>query len=162
MEKCPCGSDKAYADCCEPFITGEGTPPTAEALMRARYSAFVKSRIDFILSTIHPEKKELHDEKTLNNWSRKSEWLSLQILNTAKGGESDTEGEVEFIATYRRKGNKEKHHEIATFKKEDGKWFFHDGQPPKPGQFVREKAKIGRNDPCPCGSGKKYKKCCFR
>ena len=26
--------------------------------------------------------------------------------------------------------------------------------------YVRETPKIGRNDPCPCGSGKKYKKCC--
>ncbi len=25
---------------------------------------------------------------------------------------------------------------------------------------IRKEAKIGRNDPCPCGSGKKYKKCC--
>ncbi len=162
MEKCPCGSEKSYTECCEPFLTGAGTPQTAEALMRARYTAFTKSRVDFILDTIHPEKKELHDEKTLRNWSQKSEWISLKILGTEKGGESDSEGQVEFIATYRRKEKKETHHEIASFKNIDGKWFFHDGQPPTPVQYVRENEKVGRNDPCPCGSGKKYKKCCSK
>ena len=29
-------------------------------------------------------------------------------------------------------------------------------------QKVREHKKIGRNDPCPCGSGKKYKNCCLK
>lgn len=33
------------------------------------------------------------------------------------------------------------------------------GQPQMPGPFVRQGRKVGRNDPCPCGSGKKYKQC---
>jgi preprotein translocase subunit SecA len=28
------------------------------------------------------------------------------------------------------------------------------------GPVVREAPKVGRNEPCPCGSGKKFKKCC--
>jgi SEC-C motif-containing protein len=52
------------------------------------------------------------------------------------------------------------HHEVAEFKKEEGTWFFVDGHAPKYEQVKRQGAKIGRNAPCPCGSGKKYKKCC--
>lgn len=162
MEKCPCGLDKLFSECCEPLINNAETAQTAEALMRARYSAFVKSKIDFILNTIHPEKKAQHDERTLRNWAQKSEWISIEILRTEKGEISDTEGEVEFIAKYRRKGKKEAHHEIAFFKKDEGKWLFYDGQAPTPEQYVRENSKVGRNDPCPCGSGKKYKKCCSK
>ena len=52
------------------------------------------------------------------------------------------------------------HHEIAEFRREDGKWVFFDGELVPQAPYVRKEAKIGRNDPCPCGSGKKYKKCC--
>ncbi len=162
MEKCPCGSGKSFSTCCEPIITGTESAQTAVELMRARYSAFVTSKIEFILDTIHPEKKAQHDERTLRSWAEKSQWLSIEILRTEKGGPSDTEGQVEFIARYRRKEKKEAHHEIASFKKNDNRWFFYDGEAPNPEQYVREQAKVGRNDPCPCGSGKKFKKCCSK
>lgn len=34
--------------------------------------------------------------------------------------------------------------------------------PPPPDSIHRDKPDIGRNDPCPCGSGKKYKQCCLK
>jgi SEC-C motif domain protein len=63
-------------------------------------------------------------------------------------------------AEYSENGERIKHHELAQFKNENGTWFFWDGGPPKPKQFIRQAPKTGRNDPCPCGSGKKFKKCC--
>ena len=83
----------------------------------------------------------------------------MQILRTEKGTESDEEGIVEFEATYTRKQIRDVHHELAYFKKVNGDWMYSVGQL-KTTTVVREGAKIGRNDPCPCGSGKKYKKCC--
>jgi SEC-C motif-containing protein len=67
---------------------------------------------------------------------------------------------VEFIARYVEKGQTVNHHEIAQFRREEGFWYFYDGQAPKPRTIKRETPKVGRNAPCPCGSGKKFKKCC--
>ena len=52
------------------------------------------------------------------------------------------------------------HHELAEFRKSGDTWYFFDGKMVGPGQFTRETPKVGRNDPCPCGSGRKFKKCC--
>ena len=71
-------------------------------------------------------------------------------------------GKVEFRATYRRDGERMVHHEIAEFRKAGDIWYFTDGKLVGPGQYTRETPKVGRNEPCPCGSGKKYKKCCGR
>ena len=81
----------------------------------------------------------------------------LEIV-AAKGGPDDSEGQVEFIARFREKGVKKAHHELAEFKKEAGRWYFTDGKSAPQRPLVS--AKVGRNDPCSCGSGKKYKKCC--
>jgi len=158
---CPCGSELNYGECCQPLISGEKTAPTAEALMRARYSAHVKTEIDFIVDTTHPEKRSTIDRKQVTAWSKKSEWLGLKIVASEAGGENDQEGTVEFVARYREKERPVEHHEIAEFVREEGEWYFKDGQPPKQVQSIRQGPKIGRNDPCPCGSGKKYKKCCL-
>ena len=73
----------------------------------------------------------------------------------------DVAGRPEFVARYRTKGELQEHHEIATFVKEEGRWYFLDATTPAAETFVREAPKVGRNDPCPCGSGKKFKKCCL-
>lgn len=159
---CPCGSGKTYAECCEPIIKDPAKAPTAESLMRARYTAYVKQEIDFIINTCEDSDEVAEiDRKATEDWSKSSTWHGLQILRTDKGTEADEEGVVEFEATYTRKQIRDVHHEMAYFKKIDGKWFYSVGQL-KTTTVVREGAKIGRNDPCPCGSGKKYKKCCGR
>ena len=101
------------------------------------------------------------DRKATQSWSEESTWYGLKILRTEKGGADDTEGLVEFQATYSRKGLRDVHHEIGLFKKIDGKWMYSNGSL-KTTTIVREGRKIGRNEPCPCGSGKKYKACCGR
>lgn len=160
MESCPCGSEQQYSDCCEPFIRGNQNAPTAELLMRSRYSAYVKTEIDYIYETTHEQHRDQFNRDESESWSKKTDWHSLEVKSTEAGGEGDNAGMVEFIARYRNKGKLAQHHEVAEFKKEDGRWFFYDGHAPKLEQIKRQGAKIGRNDPCPCGSGKKYKKCC--
>ena len=86
----------------------------------------------------------------------------MKIVNTDFEDNTEDSGKVEFIASYADRGVKLEHHELAEFKRVDGEWFFYDGQLVAQHPFVRVEPKIGRNDPCPCGSGKKYKKCCGR
>jgi SEC-C motif-containing protein len=160
MATCPCGSGQPFADCCKPFITGLQRPDTAEELMRARYSAYATSAVDFIHDTTHPSQRKHYNQDSVARWSKDSTWLGLDILRTEKGGPEDSDGVVEFIAHYSEKEKPVDHHEIAEFVKTDGQWFFLDGKPPKQTQVVRQGPKTGRNEPCPCGSGKKYKKCC--
>ncbi|MBQ7881897.1 MAG: YchJ family protein [Treponema sp.] len=159
---CPCGSKKSYGDCCEPIIKGVRLALTAEELMRARYSAYENHEIDFIIESCdHSEGLNEIDREATRSWSEESTWHGLKILRTEKGSEKDSEGVVEFEATYTRKGLRDVHHETGYFKKIDGKWFYSTGTL-KTTTVVREGKKIGRNEPCPCGSGKKYKACCGR
>ncbi len=160
MDTCPCGSNLKYDECCLPLIKGDKTAITAEQLMRSRYSAYVKKEIGYLRASLHPDHRSDFDEKTTRAWAESSEWLKLEIIDTVLGGTGDSEGKVEFKATFIDKGIKREHRELSTFKKEADTWYFVDGQvqPPKP--VVRAIPKTGRNDPCPCGSGKKFKKCC--
>jgi SEC-C motif domain protein len=164
MKNCPCGSGREYSDCCGPYISGKANPPTAEALMRSRYSAYVEHEIDYIINTCLHKGKDDIDYKSTKDWSEQSKWLGLKIISLEKSGVTDTEGIVEFEASYMRDGLKDVHHERAKFKKEnsaDGsKWLYDEGHI-TPLTVVRTTPKTGRNDPCPCGSGKKYKHCCL-
>ena len=94
---CPCGSGKPYGECCEPIIKGTTKAPTAEALMRARYTSYVKQEIDFIINSCeHSDQIAEVDRKATEDWSKNSEWHGLRILRTEKGTEKDDEGIVEF------------------------------------------------------------------
>lgn len=162
MEKkeCPCGSGKNYKDCCEPVIKGTVKAETAEALMRARYSAYVKTEIDFIAQSCYrKEGEEDIDMAETKRWSEKSTWLGLKIYGVKAGLKADEEGVVEFSAYYILDGMKDEHHETANFKKINGSWFYVEGNVAAT-TIVRAQPKVGRNEPCPCGSGKKYKHCC--
>jgi len=158
MNSCPCGSGIDYADCCEPIITGKRLAETAEQLMRARYSAHVTVAVDFIYESTHPDFREGYDHKGTKSWAEKSEWLGLEILGTVDGGVDDKKGEVEFIARFRNEDGTRRHHERGHFLRKGKKWLFSEGKMVKSQPI--SVTKIGRNDPCSCGSGKKYKKCC--
>jgi len=128
--------------------------------MRSRYSAYVEHAIDYIVATCTQDEKDRIDVKQTKKWSEKSKWLGLKILSTDKGGPADTEGTVEFQALYEMDGLKDTHHEKARFKKNDGRWFYENGDIVAK-TVVRTGPKVGRNEPCSCGSGKKYKHCCL-
>jgi SEC-C motif domain protein len=170
---CDCGSGLTYGACCEPYISGEKKAPTAEALMRSRYTAYVHANISYIKSTLAPEKRKEFDESGAKEWATKSKWMGLEIMETKQGQPSDSKGVVEFTATYKLNGKTIGHHEVAEFRqdKTENRWYFVDAEshehadghghhhhaPTAP--VVRAEPKIGRNDPCSCGSGLKYKKC---
>ncbi len=158
-DNCPCGSGLLYSECCEPIIKNIKVASTAESLMRSRYSAYDKVEIEYLIETTYPTKRSLHKFESIKEWSENSRWEKLEVLSTKDGGVNDEVGQVEFIAHYNEHGIKRSHHELSYFKKENGKWFFEYGETPKKVELV---AKVGRNDPCTCGSGKKYKKCCLR
>jgi SEC-C motif-containing protein len=157
MDICPCGSGREYADCCGQYIEGKASPPSAEALMRSRYSAYVEGAVDYIVETCADATGI--DRDSTRRWSDRSQWLGLKIHRVEKGTPSDTTGEVDFSATYVLDGLRQEHRENAQFEKKDGRWYYTDGEV-TPATVVRTEPKVGRNDPCPCGSGKKYKKCC--
>ena len=160
MKKCPCGSGRDYSECCEPYISGKEKAPSAEALMRSRYSAYAEHEVDYIINTCVHKGKDDIDYKSTRDWSEQSTWLGLKIIACEKGGPADTEGTVEFEAAYERDGLKDVHHEKAKFKKDSGEWLYDEGHV-TPKTIIRTGPKTGRNDPCPCGSGKKYKHCCY-
>jgi SEC-C motif-containing protein len=116
--------------------------------------------VEFLGESLHPAHRKDYDPQATGRWARASTWLGLEIRSTELGGEGDQEGRVEFVATYREKGAVRHYHEISRFLKQDGVWYFVDGELQKPETQIRAVPKVGRNDPCPCGSGKKYKKCC--
>ena len=159
MKACPCGSGRSYDECCEPYIKGKKPVPTAEALMRSRYAAYAEHEIDYILETCSEGERKKIDIKQTKAWSENSKWLGLKIISAEKGGAKDSEGIVEFEASYEMDGLREVHREKASFKQTNGRWFYTKGEV-RPDTVVRVGPKIGRNEPCPCGSGKKYKHCC--
>jgi SEC-C motif-containing protein len=116
--------------------------------MRSRYTAFVKQDWAYLNRT-----QSMKDEVQP---SAEMVWLGLEILATHAGGAEDNEGTVEFIAHYSHQSVQASLHEISRFKKSEGQWLYVGGTFPR----SQTKVKSGRNDPCPCGSGNKFKKCC--
>ena len=157
---CPCGSGYTLAECCGPYLKRTKRPATAETLMRSRYSAYVLHDIDYIIETHAPETVNKVDRDSVEAWSKSVDWQGLEIVHTSDGGEYDDEGEVEFAAEYVLNGMLHTHHESSYFHKIGGVWFYYDGDVFAVEPITRVSRKVGRNDPCPCGSGKKHKKCC--
>lgn len=118
LKNCPCESGKSYQLCCEPFHEGK-PPPTAEALMRSRYSAYVLKLENYLLNTWHTSTRPLalHLSDDIN-----TKWLGLSILHTEQC--SDTTATVEFVARYKIGGNRaERLHEVSQFEYND-KWYY--------------------------------------
>ena len=121
---CPCGSGREYGACCGP--THEGAPaPTAEALMRSRFSAFARGLPEYVLASWHPSTRPASlelDEHTV--------WRRLQIVDTVAGGPDDDEGFVEFRASYRDPDGGGLLHERSRFVRVAGRWAYLDGDTP--------------------------------
>jgi SEC-C motif domain protein len=175
---CPCGSQRAYDDCCGPYISGSGNPPTAEALMRSRYTAFTHGFFDYIGKTFALRSQAEAHAEGARQWAASGSFKRLKVVSTTEGGENHRRGLVEFVATYVQDGETWDHHEVSRFERDaNGHWAYAGGDGHRHregqvhhdhhhlhqhgGQTVRhDQPKTGRNDPCPCGSGKKFKKCC--
>lgn len=119
---CPCGSGKYFAGCCGSYIEKSMPAPTAEALMRSRYTAYVRKDQSYLMQTWHASTrpKDLNLENNIK-------WVSLEIITTKDGRVGDQAGEVEFIARYKINGKAEKLHETSRFVNEEGQWFYISG-----------------------------------
>ncbi len=160
MSLCPCCSELPFDQCCGPILDGSAKAESPERIMRARYTAYTLVNTDYLLASLHPDARDGFDLDSVRQWAEAADWQGLEIVACEGGGPEDEDGSVEFIAHYRVKDQEQVHHELAQFEKQDGAWFFADGAMMAPKPFVRETPKVGRNDPCSCGSGRKYKKCC--
>ncbi len=158
--QCPCESGKTFKTCCEPLIAGTKDAETAEELMRSRYTAYTQVEMDYIEKTHDPKTRDQTDMDSNRKWAESTKWIGLEILETQQGGAEDEVGSVTFTAKFETDERIQEHHERSLFRKEHGKWYFVDASDPTKTPIIRSEPKIGRNDPCPCGSGKKYKKCC--
>jgi len=156
LKPCPCGTGIIFENCCQPLILGLEKARTAQRLLRSRYTAFVAGEVDYIHKTHHPEKISDIDKEAVKDWAENSHWHGLEVVNIERGQEKDDEGVIQFIAKYTQEGKTYNHDEISVFKKLDGEWYFYDVQKNQP---IKKDNKVGRNDPCFCGSGIKFKKC---
>lgn len=153
---CYCGNKESFENCCGRYLSGNQKAPTALALMKSRYSAFVTKNIDYLVETAHPT---LNAKKaSLLEWANHVTWLKLEVISSTAGNGNHTAGEVEFKAYYREGLKNDIQHEKSLFTKENDTWYYTKG-------FINPKpladATTNRNDLCPCGSGKKFKKCCM-
>ncbi len=126
-DACPCGSGIPESGCCGPIL--DGVPaPTALALMRSRYTAFVRGAIDHLIDTHDPSTRGSVDRASIAKWSRETEWKGLEIVATERGGEDDDDGVVEFIARGVTRGTPFAQRERSRFRRVDGAWYYLDGK----------------------------------
>jgi SEC-C motif-containing protein len=143
---CPCCSKKIYSDCCEPLHKGQAAA-SAEALMRSRFSAFALQLEDYLLSSWHPDTRPSQVQLEAD-----TQWKRLELISADDDKE---QGHVHFKAYYREQDQWHLLEETSKFIFENGHWFYHSGN------YQPQVLKPKRNDFCPCGSGKKLKKCCL-
>lgn len=150
---CPCGTKLSFDNCCQPIISGKFPAPSAIALMRARFTAYVARDFHFLRRTAAPKVSLgfIDEEET------RTEWLALEIQRFEDG---ENDAKVEFSAYHRREGRNGIHVELSNFQKIDGAWIYQDADRIGPTPIVNIIPKPSRNMPCSCGSGLKYKKCC--
>ncbi|MDO9106382.1 MAG: YchJ family protein [Methylovulum sp.] len=152
---CPCGSGKSYAQCCLPYHLGENLPPTAEALMRSRFSAFCLQNEGFLLATWDSSQRPA----AIDFSGEQNQWLKLEIIGTKKGGVKDHKALVTFKAHYLQDNEAWIMIETSRFVKTNNRWFYLNGLV----TFAKatEQPEVqNRNALCACGSGKKFKRCC--
>ncbi|OFC68736.1 YchJ family protein [Alteromonas confluentis] len=147
---CYCNSQREYKQCCGPLLDDGIATPNAEQLMRSRYSAYKVGRFDYILATYSREKRSQLTTQDLQASAANTHWLHLDVCHA----DIDT---VEFKAWFSEGKKLGLMHETSSFVQEDGHWRYHTGEMHNDTGSV----KMGRNDPCFCGSGKKHKQCCM-
>jgi SEC-C motif-containing protein len=149
---CFCKSKLDFSACCEPIIS-KLNAASPEQLMRSRFSAYVLKNYEYILASYASEFRKNLSIENLQESALNTTWLDLQVLDTT---DNNTNGTVEFVATYSVDGEFFEMHELSNFIRQNDKWYYTDG-------VMKERnrqLKPNRNDECPCGSGKKFKKCC--
>ncbi|MGX9461665.1 YchJ family protein [Shewanella sp. A14] len=147
---CPCGSHQLYPHCCQPFHLNAATAESVEQLMRSRYCAFVVGEFDYLMTTHHPQHRQGMTVEQLAQHN--THWLGLQVLNCKQKEES---GEVIFKAWYLEDKKIDAIYECSNFVLLNGIWLYTSGK-------QMHTSLPGRNEPCICNSGKKFKQCCAK
>ena len=122
MSACYCGLDKQYAACCGRLHSEAENAATAEALMRSRYSAYVLKLADYLLATWHPDTRPVELDLSADD----TKWLGLEVKKQAQ--QDGSHANVEFVARYRIAGKGHRLHELSRFVREDGRWYYVDGE----------------------------------
>lgn len=149
LSPCPCNPNTTYPACCGRYHAGEPAN-NPQTLMRARYSAYVKGDIEFIIATSLPVQQTQLDTAAMTAWSQNSQWLGLEVLTETLAPDL-RHATVEFIAHWQDSQGQQQHQEKSLFIKPAERWYFYDPNVPLTAE---------RNAPCPCGSQRKFKKCC--
>ena len=152
---CYCGSSKFFTHCCQPFLNRQAKPSSAEQLMRSRFSAFCRQDFQYLIDTLHRSKHNDNELEQLQQNSHHTHWVKLSILNVQMGKHNDQKGVVEFNAIFVEGTQFYQLHERSCFIREQQQWYYTEG----PSQIKPIQYKIGRNEACWCGSGKKFKAC---
>jgi SEC-C motif-containing protein len=147
---CFCGSERPIEQCCARLHRGQPAASAGE-LMRSRYSAYVLGEIDYLIQTTLPAQQPGLNRTAIEVWSRQSQWLGLTVESEVSLPGNPPHGLVTFTARWRDAQGEHSHRERSAFVERAGRWYYIDSTVP---------LKAGRNDPCPCGSGPKSKKCC--
>ncbi len=155
-QACSCGSGNLFEACCEPVLTGARIPATAEELMRARFTAHVAGDHAFLHRSYQGTARQPFVAPAE---SGASPWTRL-VVHAHEVGPNPDSATVDFTAHFIQDGLELAHQEKAEFHRIDGAWIYIRALRLGPAPRRLEKPKVGRNDPCPCGSGKKYKHCC--
>ncbi len=153
--QCICKSGITYGECCGLYLSGNQHALTAEALVRSRFTAFAFHNEAYILKTWDPKNRP----PRVKFPEKGVEWTQLEILDKKKGESKDAKGVVEFKAYYQLNNEDYSVNEISRFRQEQGRWYYLDGAV-KSIAKVGQQINAGKNAPCPCGSGKKFKRCC--
>ncbi|OHX13086.1 hypothetical protein BI347_05830 [Chromobacterium sphagni] len=123
---CPCGGADLSA-CCGRYLAPDGPPaPTAQALMRSRFSAYALGREDYLLATWHPSTRP--QSLDLAEEAGVVKWIGLEVKRCEAGLHGDEAGTVEFVARYKVGGKAERLHEASRFVREDGRWYYLAGE----------------------------------
>jgi SEC-C motif-containing protein len=156
MTACFCGSQKEYDICCGLYLEKEEIPQTPEQLMRSRYTAYCLADIGYIKQTMKGTPLNTFDVLEAKEWANSVTWLGLKVIQSYM--ETHVVGFVEFEATILERKQLKIIHELSEFHKQGTSWFYVDGLN-KRETSTKNKSKVGRNGPCPCGSGRKFKNC---
>lgn len=127
--ECPCGTRSAYDACCGKFHSSgnEATAPTAEALMRSRFSAFAVGDLPYLLATWHPNTRP-----AVLDPSPDHTWIDLEVIEVERGGMLDNDGVVDFVARYRLDGLEGELRERSTFSRHERRWVYVSGEVGEP------------------------------
>ena len=150
-DNCPCESGKDYGQCCQPCHAGVPAD-NAEQLMRSRYCAYTLGLIDYLVATTLPAQQAQLEVDHMRSWSEQSRWLGLEVEQVV-GGAGSNRAQVTFTARWADPDESvHSHRECSDFKRIAQRWYFIDPNHP---------VSAGRNTPCPCDSGRKFKQCCM-